>query len=55
MYKIELQENEKVLISKEFLKYDDLVNCSEELLKQMGLGSQMIIYEKKNDKWAKFG
>lgn len=55
MYKIELQEDKKILISKEFLKYIDLVNCVDELLKQMGLGRQVIIYEKKNDKWAKFG
>lgn len=55
MYKIELQEGEKVLVSKEFLKYVDLIDCSNELLKQMGLGRQIIIYEKKNDKWAKFG
>jgi len=55
MYKIELEEDEKVLISKEFLKYDDIIQYSNELLKQIELNRKIIIYEIKNDKWVKFG
>lgn len=55
MYKIELEENGKVLISKEFSKYDDIIQYSNELLKQIKLNRKIIIYEMKNDKWIKFG
>lgn len=55
MYKIELEEDEKVLISKEFLKYDDITQYSNELLKQIELNRKIIIYEFKNDEWVKFG
>lgn len=55
MYKIELEEDEKVLISKEFLKYDDITQYSNELLKQIELNRKIIIYELKNDEWVKFG
>ena len=55
MHKIELEEDEKVLISKEFLKYEDIIQYSNELLKQIELNRKIIIYEIKNDKWVKFG
>ncbi|MGL4903561.1 MAG: hypothetical protein ACRDDH_11350 [Cetobacterium sp.] len=55
MYKIELEDKEKILISKEFLKYDDVIEYSNELLKEMKLNRVVIIYEKKNGEWIKFG
>ncbi|MGL4612575.1 MAG: hypothetical protein ACRC8M_02420 [Cetobacterium sp.] len=55
MYKIELEENGKILISKEFSKYDDIIDYSNELLRQIELDRKVIIYEIKNNKWVKFG
>lgn len=55
MYKIELEEDENLLISKEFLKYEDIIKYSNELLKQIEPNRKIILYEMKNDKWVKFG
>lgn len=55
MYKIELEENGKVLKSKEFSKYDDIIQCSNKLLEEIEIDRKIIIYEMKNDNWVKFG
>ena len=55
MYKIELIEQDKIIESKEFLKFDDIFNYSSILLKELNLNSKVVIFEKKEDKWIEFG
>lgn len=47
MYKIELIEQDKIIESKEFLKFDDIFNYSSILLKELNLNSKVVIFEKK--------
>lgn len=54
MYKIELIEQDKIIESKEFLKFDDIFNYSSILLKELTLNSKIVIFEKKEEKWVEF-
>ena len=55
MYKIELIEQDKIIESKEFLKFDDIFTYSSILLKELTLNSKVVIFEKKEEKWGEFG
>ena len=55
MYKNELIEQDKIIESKEFLKFDDIFTYSSILLKELTLNSKVVIFEKKEEKWVEFG
>lgn len=55
MYRIILLENEEILLSKEIEDYDEIFNHINILIKKLDKNKKIIVHEKRNDKWAKFG
>ncbi|MGL5802687.1 MAG: hypothetical protein ACRCX7_08890 [Cetobacterium sp.] len=55
MYKVDLIENETILKSKELKDYESAFSCLNGLVKYLGENRKIIIYEKKLNKWVKFG
>ncbi|MCQ8213545.1 hypothetical protein NON08_13640 [Cetobacterium somerae] len=55
MYRIILLENEQILLSKEIEDYDEIFNHINVLIKQLDKSKKIIVHEKRNDKWMKFG
>lgn len=53
-YRVEFIEKDKMVISKEFEDYDEAYNYSNELIKKLGENSEIIVYEKKENKWKLF-
>ncbi|MGL4653158.1 hypothetical protein [Cetobacterium sp.] len=55
MYKVELFEQEKVLRYKELEDYDSTFSYLETLIKELGDNRKIIVHEKKESGWIKFG
>lgn len=55
MYRVTLLEKEEVLSSKEFEDYENTFAYIKSLIKQLGENRKIIVHEKRNDKWEKFG
>ncbi|MGL4358714.1 MAG: hypothetical protein ACRCSY_08500 [Cetobacterium sp.] len=55
MYRVDLLEDETVLESKEFLKYQNTIDYSNILLDELKINRTIVIHEKKNNEWVKFG
>ncbi|MDX8334989.1 MULTISPECIES: hypothetical protein [Cetobacterium] len=55
MYKIILLENEQILSSKEIESYDDTFSYINNLIKELDKNKKIIVDEKRNDRWVKFG
>ncbi|MGL4358446.1 MAG: hypothetical protein ACRCSY_07105 [Cetobacterium sp.] len=55
MYRVDLLEDETVLESKEFLKYQNTIDYSNVLLDELKINRTIVIYEKKNNEWVRFG
>ncbi|MGL5155397.1 MAG: hypothetical protein ACRC9H_10825 [Aeromonas veronii] len=54
MYRVDLLENEIVLESKEFSKYEKTIDYSNRLLDELKENRTIVIHEKKNNEWIKF-
>ena len=55
MYKIILLENEEILSCKEIEDYDKTFSYIDILIKQLDKNKKIIVHEKRNNKWEKFG
>lgn len=55
MYKVDLLENEAILKSKELKDYDKAIERVNELMGDLVEDRKIIVYEKKSNKWVKFG
>lgn len=55
MYKVDLLENETILNSKELKDYESAFKYLNNLVKELGENRKIIIYEKRLEKWEKFG
>ncbi|MGL5175102.1 MAG: hypothetical protein ACRC7F_01940 [Cetobacterium sp.] len=55
MYKVELFEHENILISRELEDYDSTFSYLEVLIKELGDNRKIIVHEKRDDRWVKFG
>ncbi|MGL5903266.1 MAG: hypothetical protein ACRCZO_11340 [Cetobacterium sp.] len=55
MYKVELIERDIILTSKELKDYESTFNYLETILKELEANRKIIVYEKRSDKWGKFG
>ena len=55
MYKVDLLENDTILKSKELKDYESAFSCLNGLVKYLGKNRKIIVYEKKSNKWVKFG
>ncbi|MDX8336900.1 MAG: hypothetical protein RSC62_04695 [Cetobacterium sp.] len=50
-----LLEKEVILSLKELKNYENTFAYIESLIKQLGKNRKIIVHEKRNDKWEKFG
>ncbi|WP_047383314.1 hypothetical protein [Candidatus Cetobacterium colombiensis] len=55
MYRVTLLEKEVILSLKELKNYENTFAYIESLIKQLGKNRKIIVHEKRNDKWEKFG
>lgn len=55
MYRVTLLEKEEILSFKELKDYENTFAYIEYLIKQLGKNRKIIVHEKRNDKWEKFG
>lgn len=55
MYRIILLENEEILSSKEIEDYDETFSYINSLVKQLDKNKKIVVHEKRNEKWEKFG
>lgn len=55
MYKINLLENEITIASKEVSEYEDVLKEVDKLMSILSKNRRIIVYNKKNDNWIKFG
>jgi len=55
MYKVMLLKQEEILSTKELENYDKTFAYIETLIKQLGENKRIIVHEKRNEKWEKFG
>lgn len=55
MYKVMLLKQEEILSTKELENYDKTFVYIETLIKQLGENKRIVVHEKRNDKWEKFG
>lgn len=55
MYRIILLEQEQILSSKEIEDYDETFIYINSLVKQLDKNKKIIVHEKRNDEWEKFG
>ena len=55
MYRVNLLEKEVILSLKELKNYENTFAYIESLIKQLGKNRKIIVHEKRNDKWEKFG
>ncbi|MCQ9627845.1 hypothetical protein HS141_13015 [Cetobacterium somerae] len=55
MYRVTLLEKEEILSFKELKDYENTFAYIESLIKQLGKNRKIIVHEKRNDKWEKFG
>lgn len=55
MYRVTLLEKEEILLFKELEDYENTFTYIESLIKQLGKNRKIIVHEKRDDKWTKFG
>lgn len=55
MYRVTLLEKEEILLFKELEDYENTFTYIESLIKQLGKNRKIIVHEKRDDKWVKFG
>lgn len=55
MYKINLLENEITITSKEVLEYEDVLKEVDKLIYILNKNKKIIVYNKKDNNWIKFG
>lgn len=55
MYKVDLLENETILNSKELENYDRAIERVNELMGDLIGNRKIIVYNKKDVEWVKFG
>ena len=55
MYRVTLIEKDEILLFKEIEDYENTFTYIESLIKKLGKNRKIIVHEKRDDKWAKFG